>query len=97
MKRWTRDQVMRRRCGQCGREIPVGEVFLLLTFSSNTARKYRCGTCAGPVPPDLPEALEEGPPRPALDLTRIRDLAGGVTRGSAMWGGRVVGEDDEED
>lgn len=68
MTTWIRARTP-RRCGQCGRDILVDEVVLQITFDRCTAKKYRCGTCAGPAPPDLPATVvcEEPPP---IDLTR---------------------------
>lgn len=69
MTTWTRDRAL-RHCGQCGQRIPVGDVFLLVTFRGLTFKKYRCATCAGPAPPDLPAHIEQTP-LPPIDLTRI--------------------------
>jgi hypothetical protein len=70
MTTWTRDHTV-RRCGHCGQEIPIGDVFLLLSLNGKLLKKYRCQACAGPAPPDLPTVIEEAPPPPALDFTRI--------------------------
>lgn len=69
MTTWTRLRTS-RRCGQCGRDILVDEVVLQITFDHCPATKYRCGTCAGPAPPDLPAELVQDEP-PPIDLTRI--------------------------
>lgn len=66
---WTRDRTL-RHCGQCGRDIPVGEVLLRITFDRCTAKKYRCETCVGPAPPDLPAVIVVEPPPPPIDFTR---------------------------
>jgi hypothetical protein len=71
MTTWTRDRAP-RRCGQCGREILVGDVCLWITFDRCTVKKYRCAACAGPAPADLPElpVLETTPV--ALPLVRFQ-------------------------
>jgi hypothetical protein len=70
MTTWLRDRTL-RHCGQCGAEIPADTVLLRITFGSCKAKKYRCATCAGPAPPDLPAVLELDAPPPPIDLTRI--------------------------
>ena len=69
MTAWTRDRTL-RHCGQCGQDIPAGDVLLLLSFNGRRFKKYRCATCAGPAPPDLPASIELEPP-PPIDLTRL--------------------------
>jgi hypothetical protein len=69
MTTWMRDRTL-RHCGQCGAEIPADTVLLRITFGSCKAIKYRCATCAGPAPPDLPAAIEYADP-PPIDLTRL--------------------------
>lgn len=70
MTTWTRDRTL-RHCGQCGRDIPIGDALLRITFDHCAAKKYRCGTCAGPAPPDLPAAIVYDAPPPPIDLTRV--------------------------
>jgi hypothetical protein len=70
MTAWTRDRAV-RRCGQCGQAIPIGDVFLLLTFNGRHFKKYRCATCAGPAPPELPPVIVYDEPPPPIDLTRL--------------------------
>jgi hypothetical protein len=69
MTTWTRDRAL-RHCGQCGQDIPVGDVLLLLSFNGRAFKKYRCQLCAGPAPPALPPVIEETP-LPPIDLTRV--------------------------
>jgi hypothetical protein len=70
MTTWMRDRTL-RHCGQCGADIPADTVLLRITFGSCKAKKYRCATCAGPAPPDLPATIEYADPPPPLDLTRL--------------------------
>jgi hypothetical protein len=70
MTMWTRDRTL-RHCGQCGADIPIGDVFLLLTFNGRVFKKYRCAMCAGPAPPELPAAIVYDEPPPPIDLTRL--------------------------
>jgi hypothetical protein len=70
MTTWMRDRTL-RHCGQCGRDIPEGEVLLRITFGSCKARKYRCASCAGPAPPDLPAVIEYETPQSPIDLSRL--------------------------
>ncbi len=72
MTTWMRDRTL-RRCGRCAQTIPIGDVFLLLTFEGLglSLKKYRCAACAGPAPPDLPAVIEYDAPAPSIDLTRL--------------------------
>lgn len=56
-------------CGNCHRQIAVGEPLLLLLVTP-TITKRRCGPCAGGAPPDLPRELQTSAP-PPLDMTRL--------------------------
>jgi hypothetical protein len=69
MTTWTRERGL-QHCGQCGQEIPAGDVLLRITFGGCKAKKYRCVTCAGPAPPELPAHIEQTP-LPPIDLTRL--------------------------
>jgi hypothetical protein len=70
MTTWMRDRTL-RHCGQCGAEIPADTVLLRITFGSCKAKKYRCATCAGPAPPDLPAVIALTEPPPPIDLSRL--------------------------
>lgn len=69
------------RCGRCGAQIPQGMAAQEIELRGVKRKKYRGECCAGPAPPQLPEAPVLAPV-PKLDLSRIEALIPARTRGA---------------
>lgn len=73
MTRWTRSTVA-TLCGFCvePRLIRAGDPCLEIQLPGIHRPRYRCVTCAGPAPPDLPP-LESAPPiQTTRKMTRVK-------------------------
>jgi hypothetical protein len=68
-------------CGLCHALIPLGSAAHEISLHGVTRKKYRGECCAGPAPPQLPDAPVLQPP-PQLDLSRIAALIPVRTRGA---------------
>jgi hypothetical protein len=71
MKTWTRAGVG-HVCGRCGEPFAEGAPMAVLTLRTTTL--YRCASCAGPAPADVPARASPQPPTGPLRLSFLLPL-----------------------
>lgn len=81
MRKWERVSY-RERCGQCGKLLAKNEPVLAITLNGVQRTLWRCGECAGPVPPDLPDRIETESLESKIE--RLKDLGLKRTAADAM-------------
>jgi hypothetical protein len=64
------------RCGRCNRTLQQGDAVLVIemTRPDRTLRFFRCETCEGPAPPELPAFIERTNEITPTPLRRVTGL-----------------------
>lgn len=96
MTSWTRAG-RPQLCGRCGHTIERGEALFVIALAAVTQPKVRCGACAGPVPPDLPQLVVRAPMQIPQSWTRFtqKSVVPMFDVKAAQLGEREPGSDDE--
>jgi hypothetical protein len=73
MRQWQR-ATSSTLCGGCAALIAQGDPAQTITIAGVKRRLWRCRSCAGEPPPDLPMRLARTEPMPTTPMTRWKDV-----------------------